>query len=58
MQLTYVGPCAAVEVPELGIVAERGVPVEVEDKVAKSLLQQDTWSEHKPATKTTTKAVK
>lgn len=45
MRVIYEGPCASVEVPALGIVAERGVPVEVEDeKVAKALLEQGTWT--------------
>lgn len=49
----YDGPHAEVEVPDAGIVAQRGVPVEVDEAVAKRLLEQETWSEPKPpATKT------
>lgn len=50
-KLVYNGPHAAVEVPAAGIVAERGVPVDVPDAAAKSLLEQDTWTEDKPAVK-------
>lgn len=44
MQLVYSGAHDEVEVPDAGIVAQRGVPVEVEDEVAKRLLEQDTWA--------------
>lgn len=49
MQLIYGGPLADVDVPEAGIVAYRGEPVEVEDSIARRLLEQDTWTEAKPA---------
>jgi hypothetical protein len=53
--LVYDGPHAEVEVPEAGIEAVQGEPVEVQDDaVAKRLLEQDTWSEakrDKPASK-------
>jgi hypothetical protein len=47
--VTYTGAHAAVEVPDAGIVAERGVSVKVEDDVAKRLLEQADWSEGKAA---------
>lgn len=52
MKVTYVGPFEEVEVPSLGVVAVRGVPVEVPDAAAKELLtQRDNWTPAKPATK-------
>lgn len=45
MKLIYGGPIDEVEVPDAGIVAARGEPVEVPDDVAARLLEQDTWSE-------------
>ena len=50
-KLVYSGPHTAVEVPDAGIVAERDVPVDVPADVAKSLLEQSTWTEDKPAAK-------
>lgn len=48
--VVYDGPFEAVEVPEAGIVAERGKPVDVDEEIAARLLEQDTWREAKPKT--------
>lgn len=48
MQLVYSGAHAEVEVPDAGIVARAGVPVEVPDAVGRRLLEQDTWAELAP----------
>lgn len=51
MLIVYEGPSDAVEVPALGLIAERGVPVEVDPdgvEVAKELITQECWSEVKP----------
>lgn len=39
----YVGPSDAVEIPSLGIIAERGVAFEADDEAAASLLMQDVY---------------
>lgn len=55
MLIVYEGPIDAVEVPALGLIAERGVPVEVDTDLvdeAKKLLEQGCWSEVKPGKKT------
>lgn len=49
MKLVYTGAHAEVEVPDAGIVARRGTPIDVPDEAAKRLLEQDTWAEDKPA---------
>ena len=52
MEVVYIGPHEAVDVPEAGnAVARRGVPIEVDEAVAKRLLKQDTWSGLKPEAK-------
>lgn len=51
MKLIYGGPIDEVEVPDAGIVATRGEPVEVPDDVAARLLEQDTWSKTGAAAK-------
>lgn len=53
MQIKYVGPSGCgVEISETGQLAERDVPVEVTDEVARGLLQQETnWVEVKPSVK-------
>lgn len=46
MQVSYVGPHAAVEVPSLGIEAVRDEPIEVDDKDAAELVKQEgIWAE-------------
>lgn len=48
--IQYVGPHDAVDVPDAGLEnLKRGKPVEVDDKVAASLLEQDTWQRVKRA---------
>lgn len=55
MRITYIGPFVAVDVPSLGITAQRGVPIEVPDSAAKSLLEQSTvWAEAKSSPKPST----
>jgi hypothetical protein len=52
MKIVYDGPFDEVEVPAAGVVAKRGEPVDVDADVARSLLEQDVWSEapaEKPA---------
>lgn len=45
MRLVYSGAHDEVEVPDAGIVAQRGVPVEVKDEaVGRRLLEQDIWA--------------
>ena len=44
MKIVYGGPIDEVEVPEAGAVARRGEPVEIDDEIAKRLLEQDTWT--------------
>ncbi|SDN73834.1 hypothetical protein [Allokutzneria albata] len=55
MRIVYTGPSRAVEVPGLGMLARRGEPIDVpEDRhdVARSLLQQECWTEaEQPAAK-------
>jgi len=49
MLLTYSGPHDEVVVPAADVLARRGEPVEIEDEdLAKSLLDQDTWTAAKP----------
>ncbi|MEV5538478.1 hypothetical protein AB0L13_16605 [Saccharopolyspora shandongensis] len=49
MRIRYIGPFVAVDVPSLGITAERDVPIEVPDSAAARLLEQTTvWAEAKP----------
>lgn len=55
MRLIYNGTHDEVEVPAVGIVATRGVPVEVEDEAAEALLRQDVWSRAKAAPAKATK---
>lgn len=49
MRLIYPGPCDAVEVPNLGILAVRGEPTDdlTPSEHTESLLAQG-WTEHKP----------
>lgn len=52
MLVVYNGHFSAVQIPAAGnVVAERGVPVEVPDKVGKSLVRQATFTESKPEPK-------
>lgn len=44
--VAYDGPYAAVEVPSLGLTAEKGNPIEVADDIARTLLRQG-WQEIK-----------
>lgn len=45
MRIVYTGPFAAVDVPSLGITAQRDVPIEVPDEPAARLLEQSTiWA--------------
>lgn len=44
--VAYNGPYSAVEVPSLGVTAEKGVPIEVAEDVAQALLRQG-WQEVK-----------
>ena len=49
MKIYYVGPHDAVEIVATeNITCVRGEAVEVDDELAKSLLQQDVWSDTKP----------
>jgi hypothetical protein len=50
VRLIYPGPCDAVEVPALGILAVRGEPTDdlTPSEHTESLLAQG-WTEHKPA---------
>ena len=54
MEITYIGTHDAVEIAATAQIATRDVPLEVEDELAKSLLEQDTWE----AAKTVRKAKK
>lgn len=50
MQIVYVGPFEAVEIPKAGVRAENGVPLEVDDELGAALLEQtDAWIEAGPA---------
>lgn len=42
--LIYTGPSTAVEIAATGQVAVYGQPIEVEDDLAESLLEQDIWA--------------
>ena len=44
--VAYNGPYSAVEVPSLGLTAEKGDPIEVADEVAQALIRQG-WQEIK-----------
>ncbi|MFF1776951.1 hypothetical protein [Streptomyces sp. A1547] len=44
--VAYNGPYSAVEVPSLGVTAEKGDPIEVAEDVAQALLRQG-WQEVK-----------
>jgi hypothetical protein len=44
--VAYNGPYSAVEVPSLGLTAEKGDPVEVAEDIAQALLRQG-WQEIK-----------
>ncbi len=44
--VAYDGPYSAVEVPSLGLTAEKGDPIEVADDIAQALLRQG-WQEIK-----------
>jgi len=44
--VAYNGPYSAVEVPSLGLTAEKGDPIEVADDIAQALLRQG-WQEIK-----------
>jgi len=57
MKIKYKGPFGSVVIPDFGnLVVEAGVEVEVPDRLGKSLVEQDVWSEVKSATAPTTKA--
>jgi len=43
MRIIYVGPAAEVFVPALDGIVPSGVAVEVDDELARSLCEQDTW---------------
>lgn len=50
--IVYIGPASEVEVPAAGIVAKQGEPIEVEDTLAKSLLEQTSnWAAKAPKKK-------
>lgn len=50
--VVYIGPAEEVEVPALGIIAKKGEPIEVEDALAKSLLEQESnWAAKAKPTK-------
>lgn len=52
MKLIYVGHSTTpVEVLPVGITAIPGVPVEIPEKIARSLLQQSAWEKAKPKKK-------
>lgn len=53
MKVTYVGPSPAVDIiiPGGAIRADKNIPVDVPDDLAKSLLEQDTFTSSKPTTK-------
>ena len=53
MKVTYVGPSPAVDIiiPGGAIRAEKNIPVDVPDALAKSLLDQDTFTASKSTTK-------
>lgn len=44
MRITYTGPHVAVDVPALGLRAQRERPIEVPDEIATQLLNQRCWS--------------
>ncbi|MFE0648549.1 hypothetical protein ACFVZH_08185 [Streptomyces sp. NPDC059534] len=44
--VAYDGPYSAVEVPSLGLTAEKGDPIEVAEPIAQALLRQG-WQEIK-----------
>ncbi len=45
MRITYVGIFPAVDIADTDIHAERGVPVDVDDSLARALLEQpDNWA--------------
>lgn len=47
--IVYVGPHGTVNIPALGIDAEFGVPVEVDEGAAISLTAQSDWELAKPS---------
>lgn len=51
MLLIYPGPFDQVEVPAAGVVADKGIPVEVPEPHAQSLLQQGWKPVSKPKKK-------
>lgn len=52
MRVKYVGPFAAVEVPDADLLVERGETVEVDDAVGARLVEQaDNWQPVKAAAK-------
>lgn len=44
MRVVYDGPFPAVDVPDLGCVVERGVPIDVTDEFGSQLVDQGPWS--------------
>ena len=53
MNIVYAGVHR--EVAGTDLIAVFGEPIDVPDEVARRLLEQDCWSEHKPEQRTTTK---
>lgn len=45
MHVTYTGPFDEVEVPVLGLVAQRGKPIEVDPEVGELLCEQEHWQQ-------------
>lgn len=43
VKIVYVGPCPAVEVPSLNLVADRDEPITVPHDAAEQLLAQSVW---------------
>jgi hypothetical protein len=45
MHVTYTGPFDEVEIPVLGITAQRGKAIEVDSEVGQSLCEQTDWEQ-------------
>ena len=45
MQVVYTGPIDAVEIAELGLIAQRGKAVEVPDEFGERLCEQSCWEQ-------------
>lgn len=49
MEIIYTGAHLETEITATGQIATREVPIDVREDVARSLLEQETWTAYEPA---------